>query len=491
LLAVPVDQGQAWVLWYKADVSTGGRCVFMGSIVICGSGVIGIATALMLARDGHQVTVLESNPEAPPVDPVAAWTDWPRRGVAQFHQPHILLPGFREALRQELPDLLDRLAEAGCVSRSLVDPLPPGITDRSPHPGDERLQNITGRRPVVEAVFAAAADAEPGITVRRGVQVVGLLAGEPPQPNVAHVVGVRTDQGEEVRADLVVDATGRRTPSAYWLVAIGARPPRIEVEDHGFVYYSRFFTGSDLPDFRAPAASPMGSFSLLTIPSDNGTWSLTVYGSSRDRDLKAVRDPQRFTRLVEACPQQAHWLDGTPLTEVLPMAGISDSYRRFVQDDVPVVTGFTAVGDAWACTNPSAGRGLTVGLIQARTLRAAVREWLTDPMALQLGTDQLIEAQVAPFYRSQLAADRARSAEISALRAGLEPPAADPLRNRLILTAGHDGTAFRAMCELIGCLATPKELFSRPGFVAQLDEPGILPALPGPDRDQLLELLAS
>jgi flavin-dependent dehydrogenase len=43
------------------------------------------------------------------------------------------------------------------------------------------------------------------------------------------------------------------------------------------------------------------------------------------------------------------------------MAGILDRYRRFVVDGAPVVTGYAAVGDAWACTNPSAGRGISVG----------------------------------------------------------------------------------------------------------------------------------
>lgn len=463
----------------------------MSSIVVCGGGVIGISTALMLARDGHQVTVLESNPAAPPKKPTSAWTNWKRSGVSQFHQPHILLPGFREALRRELPDLLERLGEAGCISRSLVDPMPPGIRDRSPRPGDERLQNIIGRRPVIEAVFALAAEAEPGVTVRRGVRAVGLLDGDPVRPGTAHVTGVHTNNGRDLHADLVVDATGRRTAAADWLDVIGARKPQVEIEDPGFVYYSRFYTGPEMPAQRAPAASAMGSFSLLTLLADNNTWSVTVYGANRDAPLKAVRDPQLFSRLVQACPAHAHWLAGTPLTDVLSMAGISDCCRRFTQDGDPVVTGFAAVGDAWACTNPSAGRGLTLGLIHACTLRAAVREWSSDPVAFQLGWDEITEAQVAPLYRSQLAADRARSAEITALQDGREPPPPDPLRARLIRTATHDANAFRAMIELLACLTLPEELFARPGFVSGLDEVGRLPQLPGPNRKQLLELLSN
>jgi 2-polyprenyl-6-methoxyphenol hydroxylase-like FAD-dependent oxidoreductase len=463
----------------------------MSAIVVCGGGLVGIATTLMLARDGHQVTVLESNPAPAPSDPSRAWTDWPRAGVAQFHQPHILLPGFRETLRRELPDLLTRLNQAGCTSYSMIRPFPPGVTNGSPRPGDERFQNVTGRRPVIEAVFALAAETEPGVTVRRGVRVAGLLDGEPVRPGTAHVTGVRTDAGERIPADLVVDATGRRTASVDWLVAIGARKPEVEVEDHGYVYYSRFFTGDVAPVMKAPGVSPLGSFSLLTIPSDHRTWSITIYGASRDSALKAVRDPERFDRLVGACPLHRQWLDGTPLTGVLPMAGTSDICRRFTIDEDPVVTGFAAVGDAWSCTNPSAGRGVTIGVIHAAALRATVRDHLADPVAFQLGWDDITERRVAPLYRSQLAIDRARAQEISALQNGDEPPAPDPLRTRLIRTAGHDAHAFRAMIELIGCLALPDDLFARPGLIESLDEFGPLRALPGPNREQLLELLAT
>ena len=40
----------------------------------------------------------------------------------------------------------------------------------------------------------------------------------------------------------------------------------------------------------------------------------------------------------------------------------------------PVATGLVAVGDSWACTNPSIGRGASIGLLHAVALRDVLRE---------------------------------------------------------------------------------------------------------------------
>src|SRR5688572_1925345 len=163
---------------------------------------------MLLARDGHRVTVLERD-AAPPPPSADAWGQWPRPGVGQFHQPHVLHPRFRLILEEELPGMVERLSAAGCVSVDWLQLLPPLVRDRSPREGDDRFRSVTGRRPIVEAVFAGAA-AEDGIDIRRGVSVAGLLTGPTVVAGAPHVTGVRTTAGDQLPADLVVDAMGRR-----------------------------------------------------------------------------------------------------------------------------------------------------------------------------------------------------------------------------------------------------------------------------------------
>jgi glycine/D-amino acid oxidase-like deaminating enzyme len=67
----------------------------MARIVVVGGGIVGLGASVMLARDGHDVTVLERDAALPP-DPRAAWDGWERRGVNQFRLLHFFMPRYRE-----------------------------------------------------------------------------------------------------------------------------------------------------------------------------------------------------------------------------------------------------------------------------------------------------------------------------------------------------------------------------------------------------------
>jgi 2-polyprenyl-6-methoxyphenol hydroxylase-like FAD-dependent oxidoreductase len=464
----------------------------MASVIVCGGSVIGLSAAMFLARDGHEVTVLERDP-SPPSPAALAWDGWRRSGVAQFQQAHVMLPPVRQVLEAELPGMTARLTGAGCTWQDPVAVVPPTLTDWQRQPEDDATALVTGRRPVVEAVLAAAAEEEPGVTVRRGTGVAGLLAGPPARPGVPHVTGVRTSAGQELRADLVVDATGRQTKLARWLADIGGQPPYLESEDSGFVYYTRYFAGPQRPVQRGPIAAPYGTFSVLTLPGDNGTWSVTIWTASADKALRPLRDTGRFMAVAGACPLQAHWLDGEPITGVLVMAGILDQYRRFVVGGQPVATGVLAVGDSWACTNPSAGRGISVGLKHAQRLRDVVRAAGGDPVALARDWDRATEQDVTPFYRGQIVADQIRLAEMAALREGRDPAPADPVTAGWAAGAMQDSALFRGLLDLTLCLDSREQVLARPGFRERAASFAGAPpmALPGPDRAQLLALAGS
>jgi 2-polyprenyl-6-methoxyphenol hydroxylase-like FAD-dependent oxidoreductase len=385
-------------------------------IVVTGGGIVGLGTALLLAEDGHQVTVLERDPAPPPEGAEPAWAHWERRGVNQFRMLHMFLPRLREILETELPAVLDALDARGALRANVLDQLPASVTGGT-RAGDERYAVVTGRRPVFEAAVAEVADAHAGITVRRGVAVTGLLTGSSATEHVPHVTGVRVE-GEDLAADLVVDCTGRRSPLPRWLTEIGARAPVEELDDCGFVYYGRHFRSADgdQPPLLGPALQHHDSISTITLGADNGTYAVAVITSARDTVMRGLKDPDAWTTIVRSHPLVAHWVDAECLQEtVAVMARIEDRHRSFVVDGAPVATGVLAVGDSWACTNPSVGRGASIGMCHAVATRDLLREWpLSDPTGLALAHHDATLRAVEPWFRSTLRFDRLRLAEVEA-----------------------------------------------------------------------------
>jgi 2-polyprenyl-6-methoxyphenol hydroxylase-like FAD-dependent oxidoreductase len=467
-------------------------------ILIIGGGICGLGAAMLLARDGHDVTVLERDPQPLPDSLHDCWAAGPVRASRSFDRRTISCPACDWRSKRSCPT--SRRRSPAPVRR---DSISQGRFRRCCRaeriPIDDKLWTLTARRPVGEWVFAKAAASEPRVTVRRGVQVSSLLTGTEARSGVPHVTGARTTGGEELRADLVVDATGRQSKAPHWLGAIGARPLIDEHADSGFIYYTRYFHGA-LPERRGPALTALGSISLLTLPADNGTWSVTIFTSAGDQPLKALRHDEVFMKAVAAYPLHAHWLDGTPLGSVQAMGGVVDRYRRFVVDGAPIATGFVALADAWACTNPSAGRGLTVGFLHALRLRDAARR-LNDPAALVEEFDARTEAEMRPWYDAQIAVDRVRFAEMNALREGTAMrPVTDPLAlgiGGLMSVMAVDPELFRAALEYIGTITPIQQVLARPAVrdaiqaAREKTQGAPPPHMPGPTREQLLAIVES
>lgn len=468
----------------------------MPRIVVIGGGVVGLSAALMLARAGHDVTVFERDDAAMPGSPQEAWQAWQRRGVAQFRQPHFLHAAGYHLLGETLPDIAQALPQAGGTSFDALSLLPPFITDRAPREADDRFATVTARRPVIE--YAVAATAGEHVDIRRGVAVTELMTGPAAAGNIAHVTGVRTSSGDDLDADLIIDAMGRRSALPGWLTALGAAAPAEEAEDSGFTYYTRYFRSAagQQPQFITGLLTPFDSFSLLTLPGDAGTWSVTVYISSRDQALKELRRREKWTALVAACPFHAHLLDGEPLTDVLAMSGIVDRRRRLVVNGTPAVTGLVTVGDSACCTNPSLGRGMTMGFMHAAGTVEVIGKNLDDPLALATEHDRMTQTRVIPWYRTTVEFDRARKAEMDAAiegRPAPQPAGPAALVQQAFGTAMlYDADIFRAMMEIVTMQALPEEVLARPGFAGRVSaaaEGRETFIAPGPSRAELLETL--
>jgi 2-polyprenyl-6-methoxyphenol hydroxylase-like FAD-dependent oxidoreductase len=470
----------------------------MADIVMVGAGVVGLGTALLLARDGHQVTVLERDPHPPPDSALDTWTGWPRRGVSQFRLPHFFLARYRAIVEDELPEVAEAIEAAGGLRYNPVLALPEAVRGAE-RPTDHELEVLTGRRPVVESVLTAAAVKQPGLILRRGVAVSGVLTGRPTRCGIPHVNGVRTVTGEEIRAELVVDMAGRRSPLCRWLVDAGVRPPAEEIDDGGFRYYSRHYRSPQaaIPAAFGPPLQPLGTISSVTLPADNGTWSVVLVTAAHDRALSGLRDTARWERTVRSLPRVAHWIDGEPIDpQVVTLTKIEDRIRHYLTDGQPVATGVVSVGDAWACTGPHHGRGMSIGMLHGLTLRQALRDIaVSDPYGFSLSFHHATTENVGPLFAWTRSQSRHRLADIDARLRGGEYRPADQrwdLVQSLACAATRDNDCLRAFARA-NLLVQPPELALAADHnllhrVRDLGGDWRSQPIPAPTRDQLVAL---
>jgi len=441
-------------------------------IIVVGGSAAGQFTALLLARAGHAVILLDQDPVEPAGDIEAAASAF-RPAVPQFVQPHVVLPRCRLLLRQALPDVYAAVLAAGAREVTVASAIPPTLSLGTGWPGDDEFTSVATRRSTLDWVLRHAVASQSGIQARGGVRAIGLLTrpGSPPR-----VVGCATTDGD-LAADLVVDATGRRSAIDSWLQAAGARRTRTVQAECGLAYYSRHYrlrSGATPPGPETTrAVLGLSEFTAGIWGSDNHAMLIAIAPLIQDKRFRRVTDPGVFTAVVNTVPGLAPWLPVMdPISDIYPMGGLHNSLRRLIVDGVPVVTGLAAVGDSVCVTNPTLGRGLALALQGALDLEEALDEQGEDGPVLAEALDNLVTQHVEPFYLDQAVNDGRRLAELRHNLFGAPAPETAPLEDRVTFAAlgaamPFDATVFRAFWRVLGMLARPDEVYADPDVVAR------------------------
>jgi 2-polyprenyl-6-methoxyphenol hydroxylase-like FAD-dependent oxidoreductase len=459
---------------------------------VIGAGVTGLATALALARCGRPVTLLERDPGRLPVSVDDAFERWDRRGVPQARHSHAFLARLRNLLRDQAPDVLDALLAAGVTELRFAERPPPEITDRAPRPGDEDLVALACRRTTFEWVFRQKLLAEPDVHLVEDAAVQGLV-GTPER-----ITGVRFHD-QDHPAELVIDASGRRSPLASWLQDLGAPPPEDESVECGIVYLSRFYRlrkGCEAPPQEGPIGGDLGYLKYAVFVGDNDTFSVTFGTDSHESVMRPrLLRPELFDTAARNLPATRDWVDrAEPISDVEVMARLVNRRRRLVVDGRPVANGVVALGDALVHTNPLYGRGCSLGMVHAFGFADLMVDD-DDPVALSLGVEELTRVEVDPWYRTSVMQDlenqRAARGEVAT-----DDPMRSLMRDGLMPAVRTDADVFRAFLRVLNLLDPPDAMISDPAITGRILEVwqarGERPEPPadGPSQDEMLELLA-
>ncbi|MCX5040571.1 MULTISPECIES: NAD(P)/FAD-dependent oxidoreductase [Streptomyces] len=333
--------------------------------VVIGAGATGLLAAAALA-DFADVTVVERDrlPEGPE----------PRRGVPQARHAHLVWSGGVRAFDDLLPGLTGEIVADG---GRLVHIMGDMVSRASNEVWFRRFtathhRNLVCSRDLLDSVLRNRVLADARVMLRQETTVLRL------EGDAAAVTGVRVRAGGEegtLRADLIVDASGRGSRAPQWLTALGA--PRVTEREvnAGLVYATRLYrapvatrdTDFPLVNVQANPAKPPGRGGII-LPIEGNRWIVTLAGT---RGGEPTDDPGAF---VDFALNLGDPVIGELVKDLEPLGGITTTRatanrRRYYEHVKRWPDGFLVLGDAIAGYNPVYGHGLTVAAQCALAVR--------------------------------------------------------------------------------------------------------------------------
>jgi 2-polyprenyl-6-methoxyphenol hydroxylase-like FAD-dependent oxidoreductase len=336
--------------------------------IVIGGGIAGLSAAQALVDHVARVTIVERDRRS----------DQPgdRPGVPQTHHPHNLQPQAQRVLERFFPGLTEellaeravRLGEAGDVAFYYA--------------GSWQTARVSTRnaimacsRGLLEKILYRRIHAHPRIEVLYGYEIAGLNSTE----GGRRVSGVRllprpgTAGGErQLPAELVVDASGRRSRAPEWLAELGYQPPEEWHIDAQVGYASRVYERP--AEFEAAwkmlyirPTPPAGTRGGIIIPLEGERWHVALVGVAGDYP---PTDEDEFLAFARSLPTDRLYeaiRDARPLSRIYGFRRADNRVRRFDRL-TRQPEGFLVTGDAAYALNPLYSQGMTAAILTSETL---------------------------------------------------------------------------------------------------------------------------
>ena len=338
-----------------------------------------MVTARVLTNHFARVTIIERDPLP---------TDAPgfRQGVPQSHHHHVMMLRGRELMEELYPGLDQELAQAGAplvdYANDCVLFSPIGGVPRFP----SGIHIRPCRRILLEWVVRRRTLALGQVALLDGYRVTQLLA----DADKRRIIGVALEPTARSRdssaaaegprrleADLVIDATGRRSLTPQWLRELGYAPPEEQVVNPFLGYASRLYRRP--PDFdgrwravEISARPPNNPRAAGLWEVENGAWLLTLIGTAKQYP---PTDEAGFLDFARSLPDPIVYeavRSAEPLSSIHGHRGTENRWRHY-ERLARFPQRLLVIGDAVCSFNPIYGQGMTLIAMSAVALDQCLR----------------------------------------------------------------------------------------------------------------------
>lgn len=334
------------------------------SAIVIGGSMAGLLAARVLSDYFETVTVIERD-RLP--DDIAY-----RNGVPQARHLHTLLARGQQIMDKFFPGFTADLTEAGApVGHWGIDSafLTTGGWTQQYKSG--LVTNITARANL-EYLVRRRVDRLPNVHFFTEREVLNLLT----TPDKKTVNGVRVrsriDQGEDdLYADLVVDASGRRSDAPDWLTALGYDAPETTIINAHTGYASRWFEQPEgtrnigLAIQARPGEGLYRGGGLLTV--EGRRWCVTLIGANGDYPPTDEEGFMAFARSLASPVLYELMKTATPISPIYGYRKLENQHRHY-EKLTRRPENFIVTGDAFCALNPIYGQGMTTAALDADAL---------------------------------------------------------------------------------------------------------------------------
>jgi 2-polyprenyl-6-methoxyphenol hydroxylase-like FAD-dependent oxidoreductase len=346
----------------------------LGNAIVIGGSIAGLIAARVVSDYFERVTVLERDEiEDRPVI---------HKSIPQGNHLHALLNGGQQVLSALYPGFTDDLRSLGAnritLGRDVAWYFPDGKAYNPSgslrEPFDVDLDGHCASRGLIEYAIRRRTQEVPRIHFETGKTVRDLICRE------GRVHGVRCDNGQSFKAEMVIDATGRTSHAAQWLAAAGCSAPRDTTIGVDTAYSTANFRAPDWYDGESlvfiSGPAPTYSRRGYIIRIENGALLVSLIGRFGDYP---PTERETFLGFAGELHCDLAWRIIKDAEQLTPIA-----HHRFpvsVQhhyEELTIPDRFTAIGDALCTFNPIYAQGMSAAARQARLLGEVLSEHLSQ-----------------------------------------------------------------------------------------------------------------